>query len=485
MAVEFYDEQETLTQMHPALDMANDTLYVAVQAGIKGKGIQEIILTSKGEAFTQEEWQLECVKRGLLPYTTANLSGCGPRWSIKALRDVQGGDLAAPTWQETYNAIYREMDARLQMRDKSYLVVLALFAMMTYFHTLFDFLPILHLRGPAESGKSGAGAIIGHIAFNGTIGGRATASSLFRRAHEGRYTQIITEADHLAGLDSGEALVQQFQAGCSKAEAWVEVTEGGKGQPFQPVRYFIFNPRVLLSTKQFKSQPLRTRCIRLDIIKTPNTDETKLRRSKNDDRVWSPLRDMLYRLLLLNWQEVAATKDKLCEEWRGKDAPRGRTFEKWLPLATIASLVSSEVLAQVKTLARDSQAEQQEDAENTFEATLMRFAAWLVRDGDTVMTRGTLYDRLIDRGVYHYPEGKASPKWADEMGVPVSIDQLQQWIKTNRALVKELKRLNLIPQDPNHTREGDYYPLSKESILATVGEYLGSMPEPEPTEIPF
>lgn len=479
---------EAQTQMHPALDVVGNTLYLTVRVGTKKSGVQDIILTSSGDMLAQDEWQRKCAEWGLIPTANATLRSNGPRWNNKSIIELKNGTMVAPTWEDAYSKIYEEMDARLQVNDPKYLAVLTLYAMMTYFHPLFDFLPILHLRGPAGSGKTRAGTIVGYVSFNGAVAGRSTTASVFRDAHEGRYTQVITEADHLAMLDSGNELVQQFQAGCSKSEAWVVVTEGGKGLPFQTARYYIFNPRILLSTKHFKSHPLRSRCIRLDLTNTTDTDETKLRKSKDVDAIWSPLRDKMYRLLLRNWRDVQEAQERLKDTWRGTEkakddtirrAPKGRTFEKWLPLATIASLVSDEVLDVVKELASEDQKNQQEDAEDTFEAILFKFAEWVTKKGDSELKEEEIYDDHFRKGAWSgiaaRPETWDTPNWARETDTPVTYEQLDRWIKTKRALVKELKRLNLIPKEPRHDREkGNLYLFSKNNIEKVVGAYLGS-----------
>jgi hypothetical protein len=466
------DEEDAPVKMHPALDFVDGVAYVAVRALTKNHGAQDIILSSNGEAYTQEAWHEHCLQRGLYPVATLELGDYEPRWSGRGISELQDGVLKAPTFREAYDAIYSELDARLQVRDPRYLTVMTLYAMMTYFHPLFDFLPILHLRGPAESGKSRAATIIGHVAFNGKVEGSATGASIFRRAHEGRYTQVITEADHLARLDSGDAFVQQLQAGCSKGEAWVEVTEGGNGNAYKPTRYHIFNPRILASVRTIKSQPLQTRCILLDIVKTAFTDETKLRRGKDDDKIYAPLRDKMYRLLLVRWQDVAEAQDQIKEKWRGPNAPTGRTFEKWLPLAAIASLVGEDVLDVVKEMAMEDLAEQQKRAANTFEAVVWKFAAWLVRNGDAALTSEQLYEEFTGgRGT----AGQDTPQWAKDTETPVAKYQLQRWVRSKRGLTGDLARLDLIPKKPGHTRAGDFYPLNREHILLTIRPYIGDV----------
>src|SRR5258706_3436236 len=140
----------------------------------------------------------------------------------------------------------------------------------------------------------------------------------------------------LTRTDQGDAEVQKHQAACNKAEATVTITEGGTGgKPFAPVTYYSFSPRVLCSIREFRSEPLRNRSIRLDIVKSAHPDTDKLDRTVTDDSVWAPLRDGLYRLLLCRWREVRESLKEVKESWRGEGVPTGRTRDKWLPLATM------------------------------------------------------------------------------------------------------------------------------------------------------
>jgi hypothetical protein len=195
LAFEPLDEQENPVQLHPALDMVDNSLYVTVRVPVKGEQKPvDVVLVSQGgqqgHVLTQDEWQAVASERGIVPYNLApNLARCGPRWNGRGVLEWASGTREAPTWQETYEAIYRTYDSLIEVRDKRYLVVLTTFATMTYFHPMFDFLPPLHPLGPTESGKSRSAIVVGHTSFNGMVNGAATRSTVFRRAHKARYTK--------------------------------------------------------------------------------------------------------------------------------------------------------------------------------------------------------------------------------------------------------------------------------------------------------
>ncbi|GHO69292.1 hypothetical protein KSC_081840 [Ktedonobacter sp. SOSP1-52] len=202
-------------------------------------------------------------------------------------------------------------------------------------------------------------------------------------------------------------------------------------------------------------------------------DETKLRRSLEDETVWGPLRDKLYSLLMLKWKEVANTRDYLKREWSGLP---GRTFEKWLPLATIAGLVSQEVFNDIRQLAEESLEEQQEDAENVYDALLFKFAARVVQSGDQFLSRGELYDMFVSPSGTSFGGNDAEERaqWAEDTDAAITTTKLKRWIRSDRMLISELKRLHLIPQNAKHTRSGDRYELNQAEIMRIVGAYIGT-----------
>jgi len=446
-------------------------LYVTVRAKVNGH-VTHVVLSSAGEAFTVEDWRFEVAKRGMWPRAEVDITDIPPRWKAAGLRAFQEGTLTAPTWGEAYRAVYDALDANLVVTDTRYLVVLALYAMMTYFHPLFDFLPILHLLGPSESGKSRALLALAEVAFNGKASGSATPASVFRKAHQGRYTQIITEADDLSEMNSGDQFVKQLQGACTKGEAVVEVTEKGTTGVFRPTTYFGFNPRVLGSTKDFKALTLRNRCIRLDFVKVPIADQTRLRASISHAPVFADARDKLYRLQLLDWRDVADMRDELKRTWTGDDAPTGRTFDKWLPLAALAKLAGEDVFAVVRELAKEGMEEQRRDAANSKAGLLFRFAMSLVRKGDRHLRREQAWDEFLK---VENPHGNPNevPAWAKAYGDAITAVELRQMFGGDRRFWEEMKRHNLIPKKPaRHTRTGDEYLLKRDEVRELARLYV-------------
>ncbi len=472
----------SLAPIHPALDFVDDVAYVTVLVADADDNILPVVITSTGQIFKADEWYLEVRRLGLNP-RVKEIGIEEARWNQESVQKFIDGELEAPTWEEAYNTIYNLFKERLVVPDQRYITIAVLFAMMTYFHPLFDVIPILHLLGEAESGKSKIAIFISKVAFNGIAEGNPSSSSLFRSAHIGRYTQVITEADHLARLDSGDSFVRWLQAGTTEAEATVRLSEAGTNKAFKPEKFYIFNPRVLVSTKEFSSHPLRSRSIRLDIHKTPNANQKKLRRSYKENETWVEARDKMYRLLLLKWKEVRDTQEKLRDEWNG---PTGRVFDKFLPLATIAKLVSEEVFNIVHEFAMEGVEEARRDKSTTFDGILYQFARYLVKDGDKRLTEKQIYEIFLkgyapDNTPEWMLAERVIPDWAKELGLTLNVAKLKKWVPNSEMLAENLKRKDLIPRkkDQKRNNRGNPYNISKENIDSLAAIHLNPIEEGE------
>jgi hypothetical protein len=79
VALDLNDEFEVVKPVHSALDVVDGVVYVAVRVSLRGCGVQEVILTSAGEAFTSEQWQVERGARGLFAVADVDLRRVKPQ----------------------------------------------------------------------------------------------------------------------------------------------------------------------------------------------------------------------------------------------------------------------------------------------------------------------------------------------------------------------------------------------------------------------
>jgi hypothetical protein len=475
-------------EMHPALDVAQGSLYTALLVNTKRRGLVPYLLKSRG-ADTDHLCQID-----KQPYDTWNpagrtlktqgldLSYATPqlRWSGDGLRKALSGEpLEVPSFPAVYQAVYSKLAEYLVVSDERHLTLAALFVLLTYYHSLFDKLPILWAYALQGVGKSRLAEAVAYLAFNGMVTSTATRSTIFRSADAGRYTQALTEMDVLTGTRSGEALATDFHGCTNPGEAWVAVAEqpAGKGT-YKPQRYYGYSPRILCTTAPIKSGPLLSRCVRLDILPTSNPDMDKLDKTlKPENADLAPVRDMLYRVQFGRWTEVQEAYRKAKATWRGADAPKGRPRDKWLPLMALATLSADPAAIQtVKELAAKDAQEFLKSRADSLDAYLIQFA-WHVALSDreeTGLTRAQVWTSFTapaqDRGE-SFPRKEAA--WAEQFGLSLDID----WLKRGKAggpqkLVDELKRLGLVA-GRKETKDNTYYVFDREQVLNRIRDSLG------------
>jgi hypothetical protein len=478
-------EVKDYAEMHPALDEAQGSLYVAVLVNTKSRGLVPYLLKSVGGSPCQvvhkpyEQWDhtgRALKTQGLdLSYATPQL-----RWNGAGLKAALNGELLeVPTFPQVYQTVRSKL-AEYLVADEQHLTLAALHVLLTYYHPLFDKLPILWCYALQGVGKSRLAEAVAYLSFNGMVTSTATRSTIFRTADAGRYTQALTEMDVLTATQSGETLVTDFHGCTSPGEAWVAVAEqdNGKGR-YKPVRYYGYSPRILCTTVPLKSGPLLSRCVRLDIQAKNDPDMDKLDRTlKPDNLDLYDVRDMLYRVQLGRWSEVQEAYQAAKATWRGADAPKGRPRDKWLPMMALATLTGDgAAIETVKQLAAKDTREFFKSRGDTLDAYLMRFAALLASKGDLTVTRKELWRVFVQDGweaTGHVENDPNEADWGSVLGLHIELD----WLKRGKAggpqkLVDELQRLKLLSagrQDSKNT----YYTLPHEQIYDQVTAHLGA-----------
>jgi hypothetical protein len=156
-------------------------------------------------------------------------------------------------------------------------------------------------------------------------------------------------------------------------------------------------------------------------------------------------------------------------------------------LVAIGDLVGGETRQTLRGLAYEDFRRHQEDAASTREALLIKFARWLARwqyvgHWSQGISRDDLYHHFLRRGEYalgsREPSGgwRHPRDWCEESSVSISSEQLAKMCSGPVSLVREMKRLKLLPTEATHTRDGDRYVLDEDAILGVYRAYLGDTP---------
>jgi len=176
---------------------------------------------------------------------------------------------------------------------------LALTVPATYVQTVFDSVPLLHLNGPAGSGKTQLGNALSKLCCNGSVVGQVSAAAAARHIDETRGLVVIDDIEAISSKTGKDALVNEFvqalKQGYNKSSAtkiWTDVKAGMKNEKLN-----FFGIKVLSNT--LGSDPiLGSRMIRIQTLKMPDgmssdfrdfsvDEQDTLRQIRNELHVWA------------------------------------------------------------------------------------------------------------------------------------------------------------------------------------------------------
>lgn len=231
--------------------------------------------------------------------------------------------------------IYRWVDI-----DDRNLDILALFTMLTWLYDKARSLPLISIRGGAESGKSRLGETLGQISYRCIkTSGCGSYSALFRSADRWQGTIYVNESD-LTRSDEDAQIVKylncSYEAGSTFQKTDINTL---KVQCFRS-----FGPRILTSRKSFNDDGLESRCLVIPMRPMKRDDiPFNLDQSFYDEAL-----ELRNKLLMFRFKNYGRY---------GVDASirfpsiGPRLNQILQPLASLAKLISDEIYASIKELA--------------------------------------------------------------------------------------------------------------------------------------
>ena len=204
--------------IHPALDIADDTLIMSVPQATTNPETGAIdwvpfIVTSDREFFRLESSEL--LKRGYV--TTVQGMGDVPRYSTNVIKGFVNGTLTGEmvfAFRRIHTLLMRNVD----FPDENTHVFLACWIIGTYLYPIFNYYPYIHFTGTKNVGKSKTMKLMSCICFNGIMSVSITAASQFRIIEAFRPTLFMDETEDLNDKgfsDKRALLLGGYEAGSS------------------------------------------------------------------------------------------------------------------------------------------------------------------------------------------------------------------------------------------------------------------------------
>jgi hypothetical protein len=364
------------------------------------------------------------------------------RWRYSDIRRYLDGETIQPG--AVFTAIHDLFTTYVDFRSDIESRLLTLWAIGTYFYTMFPAYPYLALNGPKNSGKSTVMRVLQPLAFNMITTSDPTGPSMFRLIHQTSCTVGIDEAERYHNpKDPGMQQIRQLlNSGYKQGMPAIRVT----GDDLKPQAFDVYSPKILAAIMGLEDI-LASRCIAIPMRRT-----TRKMPSFPPDFDGAPLRHQLYTLALTHFQAVYRNYFERPELHK----LHNRSGELWSPLVALAAFFEEQggvvgLLDAISNAAEwDEQISEGKSLSEREEAVLQALEL-LTRSADEIVwVKGTELREKI-RSLL----GQS----ADEMGNA-------QWIG------HILKRLQLIDQSRRkHHVGGKLYAIERREVLDMMQRY--------------
>ncbi|TVR20159.1 MAG: hypothetical protein EA396_11075 [Anaerolineaceae bacterium] len=250
------------------------------------------------------------------------------RWKYGDIQRFLQGETVAPGG--AFNAVHQQFTRFIDFRSWVESSVMALWAIGTYFYTMFPAYPYLALNGPKNSGKSTVLRVLQPIAFNMISTSDPTGPSMFRMIHYTSCTVGIDEAERYHNpRDPGMQQIRQLlNSGYKSGMPAIRLV----GEDMKPQAFDVYSPKIMAAIMGLEDI-LASRCIAIPMRRT----DRKMPLIPPDFDGAS-IRHQLYTLALSYHQSVYRNFFERPELHKLTN----RSGELWQPLIALAAFFEEE-----------------------------------------------------------------------------------------------------------------------------------------------
>ena len=310
-------------RIHPALHMEDELATLGVvEQGPDG-------LVCKIVTSDREEYPAEALA-SILTTKAHPYKGIVDRWSTEDRAEWLKGESEPASFAVATGTVLALFNKLLDVPQTT-ATILAVWTVATYFHCLFPAFARLFLTGEKGSGKSKAQSIVAGLAWNGLYRIVPTGAVLYRMIEALRPTYCVSEADH---LDSDQR--QVLEAVVNEGYVRGGMVDRCDAETQEPRTFEVYAPLALGNIKGLKGV---TEDRAISLVMTRGTNRAKLNADVyTDDRTFRAVRDLLHRLVLERFRDVANTLQTLPDpSWLV-----ARERQLWRPLMAVAHLADTE-----------------------------------------------------------------------------------------------------------------------------------------------
>jgi hypothetical protein len=286
--------------------------------------IQPYLVTSKRELRRLDDKQIIQVNGHEVALRVIP-EGCEflMRWRFGDIQRFLKGESVEPgeVFQTIHNLFTHHVDFKSPVESR----ILTLWAIGTYFYTMFPAYPYLALNGPKNSGKSTVLRVLQPIAFNMVNTSDPSGASMFRLIHYTSCTVGIDEAERYHNpRDIGMQQIRQLlNSGYKQGMPALRIT----GEDMKPQAFDVYSPKILAAIAGLEDI-LASRCIAIPMRRT----DRKMP-AFPPDLDGASLRHQLYTLALTYFPQVYRNYFERPE----LHTLTNRSGELWSPLVALAA----------------------------------------------------------------------------------------------------------------------------------------------------
>lgn len=337
-SLDFYDGKAIVAVGRPGLTTFDDKSHICEQ--------YSVCIVSDGDSFILGID--EVLDRKL--YYLKDLDLPSGRWEVnnqkQFLEQVKNGNKPEFDFKEAHQAIKELFEELFDFQDEKLYDFFPCFIIYTYFFPLFESAPVVHLWGPAGSGKTKIMEMLSMMAFNPVTSGNITEASVFRLVEGRRAVCLLDESEDLSKTERGHAITNLILNGYRRGNLIYRMDKVGKS--IMSSHYDVYSPKVIANITGLDKEALLSRAIRVTTNSSRNAAKANRYTVEVENKA-SEIRNQLYRACLTKFEDVRGARDAMPEI-----GLTGRAAEIWQGVLSIAWLANGEVWHNLSWLAIES-----------------------------------------------------------------------------------------------------------------------------------
>lgn len=271
------------------------------------------------------------------------------RWNLTNIQHYLAGQYNGVSLSVIFEDLKATYKRFCFFENEAWYSIHAVWDMGTYFFKLFDYYPILELRGQMATGKTKIMAISRLYTFNPTQEmTNPSEATLFR---EGGKTQYLDEGEKIfyknpkSGQMEGDTRAEIINSGFKRSGSVPRQEKSPDGK-FRTINYSTYSPRMIASINGLFGAT-EDRSIIHTTTPAPKSDKRAELEPNEEDASYNKTICALHVALLENWPEI----EYGYQNFQNTTKLKQRELNIWKPLLVLARLIDQDLYTRISEFA--------------------------------------------------------------------------------------------------------------------------------------